>query len=288
MKQLRFLLSLTLLIASSILMSGQPVDKNYKGRVFSKFSISYGLTTFHYDEKLKDYANYFGQRLNKPLNFISVEYACAWRLGNRSNWTLGIGFRTGMGFSSDQFSQKLSDSPYGQQLNGQLSELKSMYNQYVAAGGSQMATIKSQIDYVDRLLNSKYNFSTKFQLVTMTIPVNIGHQFCLSKKVGLTPYAGINLKVNVYGRSKCEVTAGKKSVPKELSNSDWVSTHDPDSPDIAIAQFGWQAGLGVSLKIFYFGAEFGTDFIPFQKVELKRNTSSIHTRNLQISAGIYF
>lgn len=290
MKQIRFLLSVALLFAASLLMSGQPVDKKYKGSGFSKFSVSYGLTMFHYDQELKDYANYTGLRLSKPLNVVAIDYAVAWRLGYRSNWTLGFGFRAGMGFSTDKYSQKLSDSPYGQQLNGQLSELKALWHKYADAGysGSTLSTVKSQIDYVDKLLNTKYNISTKSQLLTVTIPINIGYQFCLSDKVGLTPYAGINLKIIPFGRSKDEVTADYGTVPDELSNSDWVSIFDAGSPDIAWINCGWQVGLGLSIRKFYIGAESGTDFRPYQKVEFAQKTGKIHTQNLLISAGIYF
>ncbi|MCM1310777.1 MAG: outer membrane beta-barrel protein [Bacteroides sp.] len=290
MKKRIVLFAVTLAVAS-VSVFGQPVAKKYKSSGFSKFSISYGLTMYHYDKTLKDYANFIGQDVSNPLNLVSIEYAVAWRLGYQSNWTLGFGFRAGMGFSSDKSTKKLSDSPYGQELNSQLSELRTLYNSYVQAGyhGTQLTTVKSQLDAANKLLNTTYTFSSKTQMITMTIPVNIGYQFCLNNNVGLTPYAGINLKINAYGRSKDEVTDKNGNVQKDLSDSDWVSIYDPGSPDIAIAQFGWQAGLGLSIKKFYIGAEFGTDFVPFRKIEIsKQSTGKIYTQNLTISAGIYF
>lgn len=288
-KRFVFLVSFLIIAAASIY--GQPVDKKYKGSGYSKFSVSYGLTMYHYDKTLKDYADLIGQDTSKPLNVVSIEYAIAWRLGYQSNWTLGFGFRAGMGFSSDTYSKKLSESPYGQQLNNQLTELKTMYNGYIQAGyhGSQLATVKSQIDQADKLLNTTYTYKSKTQMITMTIPINLGYQFCLNDKIGLTPYAGINLKVNAYGRSKDEITDKNGNIQKDMSDSDWVSIYDTDAPDIALIQFGWQAGLGLSIKKFYIGAEFGTDFIPFQKVEISnQSTGKILTRNLTISTGIYF
>lgn len=291
MKKFRTILSLSLLSLSCILMFGQPVDKKYKGSFFSKFGISYGLTMFNYDKDLKDYNSYIGAESSNPLNVIAAEYDIVWRLGYQSNWTLSFGFRFGFGFSSDNYSKKLSDSPYGQQLNSQLSELKAMYNQYVAAGysGTQLSTVKSELDYADKLLNTTFNFSSKTQLFTITIPLNIGYQFCFNDKVGLSPYAGINLRVNGYGRFKDEVTYSNGTVFKDLSDTDWVSIYDADSPDIEIMQLGWQAGLALTIRKFYIGAEFGTDFLPFRKIELSKNTEGkINTRNLVISAGIYF
>lgn len=139
--------------------------------------------------------------------------------------------------------------------------------------------------------NADYIYKHDTQLLTFTVPVNLGYQIKLSKNVGLTPYAGLNLKVHAMGRSKYanSFSYTHVSVESKFQYYDWSSLYDNHS-NFAHVQAGWQAGLSLSVRNFYVGGcYYGTDFYDFYNEKINNTlTAKIKSSSFTLSAGMYF
>lgn len=112
------------------------------------------------------------------------------------------------------------------------------------------------------------NFGTKkwagetFKVLQFAVPVNFAYKFNLSDAIALTPYTGINFKVNALGK--------------------WgdANIFDEEVLDAKRFQMGWQVGAGVNFNAWYAGLEYGLDFIKIAK--------NVSTSSLSVKVGYTF
>lgn len=105
-------------------------------------------------------------------------------------------------------------------------------------------------------------------ILNLYIPVNFAWRFHINNNFALTPFTGINLKVNALAR----LSAGNYSASLF------------DDPFYKRFQMGWQIGLGATFKRVYFGLQYELDFLPFAK----ENSVKLNTSNISFSLGYEF
>lgn len=101
-----------------------------------------------------------------------------------------------------------------------------------------------------------------FKVLSIGVPVNIAYKINLNDAIALTPYTGVNFKVNALGKWGGE------------------SIFDKDVLDAKRFQMGWQIGAGVNFNAWYVGLEYGLDFIKIAK--------EVSTSSLSVKVGYTF
>lgn len=141
-------------------------------------------------------------------------------------------------------------------------------------------------------------FYQKYQYMHLSLPVNFSYKFNINDNFTINPYIGLNFKVNVLGRFISEYNYdGDNSYVEDYVNeynkeAEWINVFSDDDEtgmggkDYTWNRFqlGWHIGVGVDIKKFYVGVQYGTDFIPANKY--KKNT--ISSGNLAVNLGINF
>jgi len=141
----------------------------------------------------------------------------------------------------------------------------------------------------------RLNFGSgnKITIMSISVPVNIAYKFNVTDGIAITPYTGINFRINLLATNDGHSMFGSDSDDPEgrsLSRSnddpddgDWDEDWD-DYYDMSARRFqmGWQIGAGVNFGKWYAGLEYGLDFIKFQKSA--NNTAS----RLNVSVGYTF
>lgn len=134
------------------------------------------------------------------------------------------------------------------------------------------------------------------QFIDLQVPVNFAYRFNITDGVYVSPYIGLNFKVNLIGRFKDKVeTSLSYSELKDYGinpnslEGDWLSVFSKDDMGSNDAtwnrfQMGWHIGAGLQYERFYIGLQYGTDFIP----AFKYKKAKINTGNLKISLGYCF
>ncbi len=128
--------------------------------------------------------------------------------------------------------------------------------------------------------------TSKKQFMDLQIPVNFVYSFHATENFSISPYVGLNFKVNVLGRYRNDVDVDSNLPSNVLDkdnlngSSDWLSVFSKDDMDGGDNtwnrfQMGWQVGVGFQYKPVYLGVQYGTDFIPaFKYKEAKVNTGT--------------
>lgn len=152
--------------------------------------------------------------------------------------------------------------------------------------------------YVDFGGRLSYNSGdNKTKLMGLTIPVNVAYKFHITDEWSVTPYTGINFRINLLGkmngnnmfdlegdvRSMVEDELGEE-IPDEI----WDQVKDQMGDELDALkdsewkrfQMGWQIGAGVNFGPWYAGLEYGLDFIKLQK--------DISTSNFSFTVGYTF
>lgn len=129
------------------------------------------------------------------------------------------------------------------------------YGHWSKSGGSEFA------DYYKASLNT----------FACNVPVNLAYKFDISGGVSITPYLGVNFRVNALARMKKEyndVSYDWNMFDKDLDKDErWK-----------IFQAGWHIGAGVNFHKLYLGINYGTDFNAICK--------DTNTSTLMVSLGI--
>lgn len=92
-------------------------------------------------------------------------------------------------------------------------------------------------------------------LGSLAVPVNFAYRFGLANNIAIKPYAGLNLKFNVIGKTTASYD----------DESESVSWFKKDTMNANRFQLGWHIGAGVEFSKFYLGLQYGTDFMEFAK-----------------------
>lgn len=165
---------------------------------------------------------------------------------------------------------------------------------------------KSLPMYVETGLNVNLNFGSttydddedytqKFQYAALAIPVNFAYKFNINEKVAIKPFLGLNVKLNLLGRTKWEYTGDDDEDDYYYEDEDeddkpeWSSLYsekDMGSKDAVWNRFqlGWHVGVDFQFNKFFLGVNYGTDFIKaYSYKKYKVNSST-----LNISLGVCF
>lgn len=114
---------------------------------------------------------------------------------------------------------------------------------------------------------------SKVQLMRINVPVSFAWRFNLIDNITITPYVGVDFRVNCMAR-QCD------------GSGDWHSLFDEEQYDPTAKRFqmGWHLGARVEYNRISLGVSGGTDFIDFYKDgDYKWQTS-----NLAVTVGYRF
>ncbi len=117
--------------------------------------------------------------------------------------------------------------------------------------------VGASIAYVGKDYGSGWDYG----YATINVPVNYVYRLALSDKINLMPYLGLNFKGNIIG-----------SNDMSSNTQTWYTDYD-----FKRFQLGWQIGVGLEIKKFYVGLNFGTDFVQI--------SPHLNTNTLNVSLG---
>lgn len=144
----------------------------------------------------------------------------------------------------------------------------------------------------DNLAGLQYN--SRNTTCGITIPVSLGYKFSLGDNVWLEPYAGINLKANLMGKTKKDFENAPGMKDTEM---DWFNTADMSNRELAGGLYINYLG-GAACKRFQFGGQVGVN-VGYKRVNLnvayqmhtplqKAGDFKINTRALTVGVGYNF
>lgn len=160
----------------------------------------------------------------------------------------------------------------------------------VAAGYTYGLNLSSDLPlYLEFGGRLNFNTANKTNIMAISVPVNVAYKFNVTDGIAITPYTGINFRINLLATNDGHSMFGSDSDDPE-GRSLSRSNDDPDDEDwddyydmsARRFQMGWQIGAGVNFGKWYAGLEYGLDFIKFQKSA--NNTAS----RLNVSVGYTF
>lgn len=103
--------------------------------------------------------------------------------------------------------------------------------------------------FVEAGAGVQYGSGDDLTLWTVKIPVNFSYAIPVSSSVTLSPFAGVNFKINASGKY-------------DLGEGYEINIFDNDGFDGNRFQMGWQLGLGATFNRHFFASlQYGTDFI---------------------------
>lgn len=129
----------------------------------------------------------------------------------------------------------------------------------------------------------------RMQNIYMAIPVNFAYKIGIGNNVALTPFVGVDLKMNLMTRRKIarvpDIIMGPNGIPVPDGKivEDWESLYNRDGSymfgDKYHYQVGWHVGVGVDIWRIYLGINYGTDFTKAFK--------NVNCSNFAASVGFY-
>lgn len=139
----------------------------------------------------------------------------------------------------------------------------------------------------NRISASTKILKMRMQNIYIAVPVNFAYKIGVSNNVALTPFVGIDLKMNLMTQRKTigvpDVIIGSDGIPVLDGNivGNWESLYYTDHSyafgDKYRYQVGWHVGVGVDIWRFYLGINYGTDFTKAFK--------EVNASNLAVSVG---
>ncbi len=183
--------------------------------------------------------------------------------------------------------------------------LSSSLPMYLEAGLQFNTAIKSstlesesfdvEFEGKDYYVNAKAK--EKFTNINLAVPVNFVYRFNVADNFYVSPYVGINFRVNVLGKVKDSIDIDtnlpsdfkdelKDAAEEEEVSASLYSKDDMGGSDFTWNRFqmGWQIGVGAEYNNIYLGLQYGTDFIPAFKYE----DAKINNGRLAVSVGYKF
>lgn len=103
--------------------------------------------------------------------------------------------------------------------------------------------------------DTAYEEDVKVNMLSAKIPVSLGYEFQIpNSSISISPYAGIDVRGNIYGRIKYEEFG-------ESESYDLFSDDDMDGDAWNRVQLGWHVGVNAKFfKKLLVGVSYGTDF----------------------------
>lgn len=167
-------------------------------------------------------------------------------------------------------------------------------------GSKEMATKSGELygySYTAKLLMKAKN-------INMQLPVNFVYRIGVGENMWVSPYVGLNFKLNLVGKIKKDVDFSS-NLPSEYNdkinealaeyNTDWRNVYSDSKEDMGDEdstwnrfQMGWHIGCGFQYSKYYIGVQWGTDFIPAYSHKFSDGTYKVNTSNLKVSLGYTF
>lgn len=121
--------------------------------------------------------------------------------------------------------------------------------------------------YGDKIGSADFNITK----MTFAVPVNCTYKFPFAAdKMSLSPYVGLNFKINALAKEKVSHRDGSES----------ISLFKKEAWDANVFQMGWHIGVNYQYSCLYAGVSFGTDFIRF--------APGVNTSNFALTVGYCF
>ena len=117
--------------------------------------------------------------------------------------------------------------------------------------------------YKDKESDSYYDFSDKYNLLSLNIPVNLLYRFNITDDFSISPYFGLDFRINLLGKEKLEYTANGETESEDFNlfdKGDMEELYESDKAVWKRFQAGWHIGVGFDYRIIHIAVEYGTDF----------------------------
>lgn len=111
--------------------------------------------------------------------------------------------------------------------------------------------------YKDEESDSYYDFSQKCNLLSLNIPVNLLYRFNITDDFSISPYFGLDFRINLLGKNKYEETYDGDT---DSWDGNLFDDDDMDNEAWKRFQAGWHIGVGFDYRIIHIAVEYGTDF----------------------------
>ena len=111
--------------------------------------------------------------------------------------------------------------------------------------------------YKDEESDSYYDFSQKCNLLSLNIPVNLLYRFNITDDISISPYFGLDFRINLLGKNKYEETYDGDT---DSWDGNLFDDDDMDNEAWKRFQAGWHIGVGFDYRIIHIAVEYGTDF----------------------------
>ncbi|MDM8155336.1 outer membrane beta-barrel protein [Bacteroides gallinaceum] len=111
--------------------------------------------------------------------------------------------------------------------------------------------------YKDEESDSYYDFSQKCNLLSLNIPVNLLYRFNIKDDFSISPYFGLDFRINLLGKIKYEETYDGDT---DSWDGNLFDDDDMDNEAWKRFQAGWHIGVGFDYRIIHIAIEYGTDF----------------------------
>lgn len=111
--------------------------------------------------------------------------------------------------------------------------------------------------YKDEESDSYYDFSQKYNLLSLNIPVNLLYRFNIKDDFSISPYFGLDFRINLLGKNKYEETYDGDT---DSWDGNLFDDDDMDNEAWKRFQAGWHIGVGFDYRIIHIAIEYGTDF----------------------------
>lgn len=162
---------------------------------------------------------------------------------------------------------------------------------YVETGAKLSTLFRSQTDS-DEDYGYAWSETSKMQWMSLSVPVNFAYRLTVADNFSITPYLGINFKVNILGQSKYEYEISGHG-DYEYEESDWASVfsdQDMGGSDYTWNRFqmGWQIGARFQYSCVSLGVQYGTDFIKAFKYSEGKYNSNVTSGNFALTLGYHF
>lgn len=213
---------------------------------YNRFSISYDNTHLGASDKLE---GYFNDEDAMNLNGFGFEYLHGFSLNKRLPLYLEAGLKVQFGFGS------VTDSGI--------------------------------------LYGEEFDLIMKMQQISFSVPLNLTYRFHVGDDLYIAPYFGFNFKLHALSRLKDVFVWEDDDLQEEWEDingkEEWASVFskkDMGDKDLTWNRFqmGWHLGAGITYKSFYFGLQYGTDFIKAYKYK----KYSISSGNFSAKIGVEF
>ena len=118
-------------------------------------------------------------------------------------------------------------------------------------------------------------YTDKYTMMSLNIPVNLLYRFNINDDFSISPYFGLDFRINISADRKLEVYIEDENESEEydLFEKDEAQTAGFDDA-WGRFQAGWHIGVGLDYKALHIGVEYGKDFNEIAK-KAKISTTSI-------------